>query len=73
MANAIERFNEREANPNKQINFITPLSRFENHEEARIILRAIAAQFEPIMRKYVPTISNFNHLALLMRMILGWD
>lgn len=46
------RINEKEANPNPHVNFIAPL-RFNDaaaEEEARQLLRALAAQVRPIMK-----------------------
>ncbi|KAI0331880.1 WLM-domain-containing protein [Cubamyces sp. BRFM 1775] len=46
------RLNEKEANPNPHVNFITPL-KIDDHaaeEEARQLLRALAAQVRPIMK-----------------------
>ncbi|PPQ65296.1 hypothetical protein CVT26_000256 [Gymnopilus dilepis] len=47
------RLNEKEANPNPHINFITPLpSDPEDQEEARKLLRALAAQVRPVMKAH---------------------
>ena len=48
------RLNEREANPNPHINFITPLKMVDPaaEEEARQLLRALAAQVRPIMKAH---------------------
>lgn len=46
------RLNDREANPNPHVNFITPLKMMDEaaEEEARQLLRALAAQVRPIMK-----------------------
>ena len=46
------RLNEKEANPNPHVNFITPLKTNGQaaEEEARQLLRALAAQVRPIMK-----------------------
>lgn len=46
------RLNEREANPNPHVNFITPLKMADaaTEEDARQLLRALAAQVRPIMK-----------------------
>ena len=51
------RLNEREANPNKHINFMSPLPAPEipspySEEDARQLLRALAAQVRPIMKSH---------------------
>lgn len=51
------RINEREANPNKHVNFITALPAPEvpspyGEEDARQLLRALAAQVRPIMKSH---------------------
>ncbi|KAI5121211.1 hypothetical protein M0805_007221 [Coniferiporia weirii] len=51
------RFNEREANPNKHVNFITALRTPDvpppySDEDARQLLRALAAQVRPIMKTH---------------------
>ena len=46
------RLNEKEANPNPHVNFISPLKTGDEAaaEEARQLLRALAAQVRPIMK-----------------------
>lgn len=48
------RLNEREANPNPYINFITALPGRDGADEeaARQLLRALAAQVKPIMKAH---------------------
>ncbi|KAI0719312.1 WLM-domain-containing protein [Cerioporus squamosus] len=56
------RLNEREANPNPHINFITPLQMADPaaEEEARQLLRALAAQVRPIMKAQGFTVNSFE-------------
>jgi len=48
------RINEREANPNPHINFITvlPVRDATAEDEARQLLRALAAQVRPVMKAH---------------------
>lgn len=48
------RLNERETNPNPHVNFITalPMPDAAEQEEARQLLRALAAQVRPIMKAH---------------------
>ena len=61
------RFNERETNPNKHINFITALpapgvpSPY-SEEDARQLLRALAAQVRPIMKSHGFTVNSFEEV-----------
>jgi hypothetical protein len=59
------RLNEREINPNPHINFITPLpnSNAEAQEEARQILRALAAQVRPIMKAHGFAVNSFEEVS----------
>ncbi|TFK92648.1 WLM-domain-containing protein [Polyporus arcularius HHB13444] len=56
------RLNERETNPNPHINFITPLRMADPaaEEEARQLLRALAAQVRPIMKAQGFTVNSFE-------------
>ncbi|KAI8980209.1 WLM domain-containing protein [Trametes punicea] len=56
------RLNEREANPNPHINFITPLKTHDPAaaEEARQLLRALAAQVRPIMKAEGFVVNSFE-------------
>lgn len=61
------RINEREANPNPFINFITPLSMPGaespyTEEDARQLLRALAAQVRPIMKSHGFTVNSFEEV-----------
>jgi hypothetical protein len=47
------RYNEKEVNPNPSINFITSLPNDPpRQEQARQLLRALAAQVKPIMKQH---------------------
>ena len=61
------RINEREPNPNKHINFIsalpapgtpTPFS----EEDARQLLRALAAQVRPVMKSHGFAVNSFEEV-----------
>jgi DNA-dependent metalloprotease WSS1 len=56
------RLNEREANPNEFINFITSLPARTDaaSEAARELLRALAAQVKPIMKAHGFTVNSFE-------------
>ncbi|KAI9061300.1 WLM-domain-containing protein [Trametes sanguinea] len=56
------RLNEKEANPNPHINFITPLKTDDAaaEEEARQLLRALAAQVRPIMKAEGFVVNSFE-------------
>ncbi|KAJ3760429.1 WLM domain-containing protein [Lentinula raphanica] len=53
------RFNEKETNPNPHINFITPLPA-DDSEDARQLLRALAAQVRPIMKAHAFTVNSLE-------------
>ncbi|KLO09895.1 WLM-domain-containing protein [Schizopora paradoxa] len=59
------RINERETQPNKHINFITPLRMPQmpppfSEEDARQLLRALAAQVRPIMKNHGFEVNSFE-------------
>ncbi|KXN89116.1 DNA damage response protein wss1 [Leucoagaricus sp. SymC.cos] len=56
------RLNETETNPNPHINFITalPMPDARGSEEARRLLRALAAQVRPVMKAHGFTINSFE-------------
>ncbi|KIM68575.1 hypothetical protein SCLCIDRAFT_882192 [Scleroderma citrinum Foug A] len=63
------RINEREANPNPHINFITvlPVRDATAEDEARQLLRALAAQVKPVMKAHGFVVNSleeyeFNHV-----------
>ncbi|KAJ3815123.1 WLM domain-containing protein [Lentinula lateritia] len=53
------RFNEKETSPNPHINFITSLPA-EDSEDARQLLRALAAQVRPIMKAHGLTVNSLE-------------
>ena len=65
------RINEREANPNKHINFVTALPAPEipppySEEDARQLLRALAAQMRPIMKTHGFEVNSFEEVGLAL-------
>ncbi|KZT22356.1 WLM-domain-containing protein [Neolentinus lepideus HHB14362 ss-1] len=56
------RINEREPNPNPHVNFITalPMPEPDAQEEARQLLRALAAQVRPIMKAHGFVVNSFE-------------
>ncbi|KAL5526885.1 hypothetical protein ACEPAF_8612 [Sanghuangporus sanghuang] len=59
------RLNERESIPNKHINFISPLPAPEipvpySEEDARQLLRALAAQIRPVMKSHGFAVNSFE-------------
>ncbi|KAH9928296.1 uncharacterized protein B0H18DRAFT_1000690 [Fomitopsis serialis] len=56
------RLNEREINPNPHINFITalPMPDAADQEEARQLLRALAAQVRPVMKAHGFVVNSFE-------------
>ncbi|KAF5367425.1 hypothetical protein D9758_003679 [Tetrapyrgos nigripes] len=56
------RFNENETNPNPHINFITalPMPDQADEEDARQLLRALAAQVRPVMKAYGFSVNSFE-------------
>lgn len=59
------RLNEKETNPNPHINFITPLNMMDPQaeEEARQLLRALAAQVRPIMKAEGFVVNSFEEVS----------
>ena len=58
------RLNGREANPNPHINFITPLKTSDPavEEDARQLLRALAAQVRPVMKAEGFVVNSFEEV-----------
>lgn len=54
------RINEREANPNPHINFISVLDSEE--DDAKQLMRALAAQVKPIMKSHGFTVNSFEEV-----------
>ena len=58
------RYNEKESNPNPHINFITTLpGEPERQEETRQLLRALAAQVRPVMKKHGFAVNSFEEVS----------
>lgn len=63
------RLNEKEANPNPYINFITTLpSSGDVRERARQLLRALAAQVKPVMKAHGFTVNSFEEVRVKIPM-----
>ena len=64
------RLNEREANPNPHINFISPLPAGDAaaEEEARQLLRALAAQVKPVMKAHGLTVNSFEEVIQIRKL-----
>ena len=60
------RLNERETNPNPHVNFITALPRRdeEDEENARQLLRALAAQVKPVMQEHGMVVKGLNEVRM---------
>lgn len=56
------RLNAKETNPNEYVNFISSLPGFDSpsQEDARQLLRALAAQVKPIMKTHGFTVNSFE-------------
>lgn len=69
------RLNEAEPNPNPHINFITalPMPDRKGQEEARQLLRALAAQVRPIMKAHGFTVNSFEEVCHLSSRIGGME
>lgn len=59
------RLNERETNPNPHINFITALPAASDaaQEDARQLLRALAAQVKPVMKAHGFEVNSFEEVS----------
>jgi hypothetical protein len=55
------RLNERESNPNPYINFISVLDAEE--EDARQLIRALAAQVKPVMKTHGFTVNSLEEVS----------
>lgn len=69
------RLNERETNPNKHINFISALPTPDvpnpySEEDARQLLRALAAQVRPIMKARGFEVNSFEEVGSHPRGVL---
>ena len=56
------RLNEREINPNPHVNFISALGA-DREEEARQLIRALAAQVKPVMKTHGFTINSLEEVS----------
>ena len=56
------RLNERETNPNLHINFISVLDAEE--EDARHLIRALAAQVKPVMKAHGFTVNSLEEVSM---------
>ena len=59
------RLNEKETNPNPHINFINalPMADEAAEEEARQLLRALAAQVRPVMKSHGFVVNSFEEVS----------
>ena len=67
------RLNERETNPNPHINFITalPMPDAAEQEEARQLLRALAAQVRPIMKAHGFVVNSLEEVRSACFAVVG--
>ena len=67
------RLNERETNPNPHINFITalPMPDAAEQEEARQLLRALAAQVRPIMKAHGFVVNSLEEVRTACFVVVG--
>jgi DNA-dependent metalloprotease WSS1 len=65
------RLNEREANPNPHINFISVLytGNAATEDEARELLRALAAQVKPVMKAHGFAINSLEEARCAMSLV----
>lgn len=58
------RLNETEPNPNPHVNFITalPMPNSQDQEEARQLLRALAAQVRPVMKAHGLVVNSLEEV-----------
>lgn len=61
------RLNEKEANPNPHINYITalPVNDAAQEEDARQLLRALAAQVRPVMKNHGFVVNRFEEVRVV--------
>lgn len=69
------RLNERETNPNPHINFITalPMPDAAEQEEARQLLRALAAQVRPIMKAHGFVVNSLEEVRTACFVVVGMN
>ena len=65
------RLNEHESNPNSHVNFITALSMPDPHEQeqARQLLRALAAQVRPIMKAHGFVVNSLEEVRRVVELL----
>ena len=61
------RLNEKETNPNPHINFICALNSSGDQEDARQLLRALAAQVRPVMKAHGFAVNSFEEVQTLSK------
>lgn len=69
------RLNEREPNPNPHVNFITPLPSADPavQEDARQLLRALAAQVRPVMKAHGFAVNSLEEVQFRLIWMLKHD
>lgn len=72
---ALARLNEREANPNPYISFISalPVRDASAQEDSRQLLRALAAQVKPLMKAHGFIVTNLEEVHNQSLIGYGWD
>jgi len=64
------RLNEKDRNPNPHINFVTALpAEPQEHEEARQLLRALAAQVRPVMKQHGFAVNSFEEVCSIINLL----
>jgi len=64
------RLNQAEPNPNEHINFITALpTNPDDREEARQLLRALAAQVRPVMKAHGFAVNSLEEVHISVRFL----
>lgn len=62
------RLNEKESNPNPLVNFITPLPGIQDSDDARQLLRALAAQVRPVMKRHGFTVNSLEEVSVIHKL-----
>ncbi|KAG2142972.1 hypothetical protein DEU56DRAFT_792745 [Suillus clintonianus] len=60
------RINEREANPNPHVNFVSVLPMIDAtlEDDARQLMRALAAQVRPVMKDHGLTVNSLEEVCI---------
>lgn len=58
------RLNERESNPNPHVNFISHIDKED--EDAKQLMRALAAQVKPVMKSHGFTVNSLEEVKWLV-------